>query len=202
MNFWQTFQHWKGPLLASLLIGMSGCGRAQKPSTEKPRPDVSFKPQEVTDALHAVIAADRAVYARDIVQRLADEKVVRCSAEWKAEKALPLPSQMLQMATHEIQRGGAEFHYALRSLSPINPRNAPATAIEKAGLQFVLEHQDANFYSEESLGGRRYFTAVYADRATVPVCAECHNQHPASARKDFKTGDVLGGLIVRVPLEF
>jgi len=31
---------------------------------------------------------------------------------------------------------------------------------------------------------------------------DCHNQHPASPRKDLKVGDVMGGVVVRVPLEF
>src|SRR5438045_3233427 len=49
--------------------------------------DVSFKPQEMADALHAVIAADREVYAVHILQRLAtDEKVLPASAAWKEDK--------------------------------------------------------------------------------------------------------------------
>jgi hypothetical protein len=183
------------------LLLCAGCGGAPR-EPAKPRPDVSFKPQEMTDALHAVIAADRLVYARDIMQRLEDARIARPSEQWEQEKALPLPAHMLRLATHEIQRQGAEFHYVVRSLSPINSKNGPQTLTEKAGLQFVLDHPQSNYYAEESLGGRRYFTAVYADRAAVKGCVECHNQHPASPRKDFKPGDIIGGLVVRVPLEF
>jgi hypothetical protein len=109
---------------------------------------------------------------------------------------------LLRQASEAIQSKGAEFHYVLRSLWPINPKNAPETEIEKKGLQAVLDHPEESFYSEESLGGRRYFTAVYADRAVVPSCASCHNQHPGSPKKNFKPGEVMGGLVVRVPLEF
>jgi hypothetical protein len=52
------------------------------------------------------------------------------------------------------------------------------------------------------LGGRSYFTAIYADRATLPSCVECHNRHPASPRRDFKADEVMGALIIRLPLEF
>ena len=31
---------------------------------------------------------------------------------------------------------------------------------------------------------------------------ECHNQHPRSPRRDFKLNDVMGAIVVRVPLEF
>jgi hypothetical protein len=66
----------------------------------------------------------------------------------------------------------------------------------------VLDHPDSNYYAEESLGGRRYFIAVYPDRAIVPACVECHNQHPNSPKRDFELGDTIGGMVVRVPLEF
>jgi hypothetical protein len=66
----------------------------------------------------------------------------------------------------------------------------------------VLDHPDSNYYAEESLGGRRYFTAVYPDRAIVLACVECDNHHPKSPKRDFGLGDVMGGIVVRVPLEF
>ena len=63
-------------------------------------------------------------------------------------------------------------------------------------------HPEENYYTEELLGGRSYFTAIYADRATLPSCVECHNQHARSPRHDFKLNDVMGAMVVRVPLEF
>ncbi len=181
----------------------AGCGQPTAPSkTERPKPAVTFKPQEMADALHAVIAADRDIYARHVVQRLADDKVLQASVNWKDAKTLPVHAQVLRLASDSVQQKGAEFHYVLRSLWPINPRNAPETETEKTGIKSVVDHPEKNFYAEESLGGRRYFTAVYPDRAVVPSCVECHNQHPASPKKDFKEGDVMGAVVVRVPLEF
>ena len=185
-----------------MVLSLVGCG-PQPAAAPKVAPEVTFKPQEMADALHAVIAADRDVYSRHVVQRLAtDEKLLKVSEHWQEDHALPLPAQVLRLGSETVQRGGAEFHYILRSLWPVNPRNAPETATEKKGLEAVLAHPETNFYSEESLGGRRYFTAVYPDRAIVPSCIECHNAHPAAAKKDFKGGDVIGGMVVRVPLEF
>lgn len=187
--------------LGCALLTVAGCHQSP-PEPKATVSGVTFKPQEMADALHAVIAADRDVYARHVVQRLQDEGFVLAAEQWKERKALPLPEHMLRLASDSIQREGAEFHYALRSLWASNPRNAPETDTEKAGLQFVLEHPGSNYYSEESLGGRRYFTAVYADVATVSSCVECHNQLQNSPRKNFKTGQVMGGMVVRVPLEF
>ncbi len=189
--------------IAVLLLGVSGCGEnPAKPAAKSP-PEVTFKPQEMADALHAVIAADREVYSRHILQRLgAEEKLLKVSEHWQEDKALPVPAQVLRLGSEAVQRQGAEFHYVLRSLWPIDPRNAPETPTEKKGLQTVLDHPDSNYYAEESLGGRRYFTAVYPDRATVSSCVECHNAHAAGGKTDFKLGDVMGGMVVRVPLEF
>jgi hypothetical protein len=188
--------------LAVILMSGSGCNEHQ-PRAPKATPEVTFKPQEMADALHAVIAADREVYSRHVLQRLGtEEKVLKISEHWREDKALPLPAQLLRLGSEAVQQKGAEFHYILRSLWPINPKNGAETATEKKGLQAVLDHPETNFYAEESLGGRKYFTAVYADLAVVSSCIDCHNAHPAATRKDFKVGDVMGGMIVRVPLEF
>lgn len=156
----------------------------------------------MADALHAVIAADREVYAREVVQRLAEDKSVKLVDPEKTNGYSPLPAHLLRPASESVQQKGAEFHYVVRSLWPINSKNAPETTTEKTGLQYVLDHPDSNYYAEESLGGRRYFTAVYPDRAIVPACVECHNQHLNSPKRDFKLGDSMGGMVVRVPLEF
>ena len=38
-----------------------------------------------------------------------------------------------------------------------------------------------------------------ADKATVEACAKCHNEHADSPRKDWKVGDTMGALVIRIP---
>jgi hypothetical protein len=172
-------------------------------SAEKAHKLTSISPRKMADCLHAVIAADREAYASLIVQRLhADERRVPATENWREAHGLPVHAQMLRMAAQNIQKRGAEFSYTLRSLWPINESHGPQTQVEQTGLQYVAMHPDENYYTEELLGGRSYFTAVYADRATLPSCIQCHNQHPHSPRRDFKLNDVMGAIVVRVPLEF
>ena len=189
-------------LAGCVVFAGASCNREPPKTPEASQPAVTFKPQEVADALHAVIAADREAYARHVVQRLAEARAANAWEAWKTNGFPPLPEQMLRLASESVQRKGAEFHYVLRSLWPIDPKDAPQTATEKTGLQYLLDHADSSYYSEESLGGRRYFTAVYPDRAIVPACVQCHNQHPNSPRRDFQPGEIMGGIVVRVPLEF
>ena len=185
-------------MLAGLLV-LAGAGCERQPVAQPPPPEpaVTFKPQEMADALHAVIAADHETYARLVLQNYP-----LSGTPGQDENLMALHARMLRQASESVQQQGAEFHYVLRSLWPINPKNAPETDTEKAGLQYVLDHPGTNYYGGESLGGRRYFTAVYAETATVSACADCHNRNPASPKKNFKAGDVMGGLVVRVPLEF
>ena len=170
------------------LLGMTGagCGNQTSSPNTPAEPAVTFKPQEMADALHAVIAADEEIFYKQTV----------------AETDRARHAKMLRQASESVQQQGAEFHYVLRSLWPINPKAAPETETEKTGLQFVRDHPGTNYYAAESLGGRRYFTAVYAEAATSAACANCHNRNSAGPKTNFQTGDILGGLVVRVPLEF
>jgi hypothetical protein len=94
---------------------------------------------------------------------------------------------------------GASFSYSLLSLWPVNKQNVPKTDVEKAGLQYVVDNKGKNYYAEETLGGKKYFTAVYADIAVAPACVTCHNDHKDTPKKDFKIGDVMGGVVIRIP---
>lgn len=167
----------------------------------------SITPKTMADALHLVMDSDRAVYTRKIVNRLAaKEKVIGASEHFEDDKALVLPAQMFRFGAEMVAERAAEnpdinFNYSLLSLWPINKQNAPQTEVEKVGLQHVVDNKGQNYYAEEELGGKKYFTAVYPDVAVAPVCASCHNDHKDTPRTDFKIGDVMGGVVIRIPLE-
>ncbi|MET0534051.1 MAG: DUF3365 domain-containing protein [Steroidobacter sp.] len=161
---------------------------------------VSYK--RMADALHAVMDADRTVYTRLVVNRLQnEEKVIQASEHWKDDKALPLPAQMFRFGAEAVTEKKVGFTYSLLSLWPLNKQNAPRTDVERAGLMAVADESATPYYAEERLGGKKYFTAVYPDRAISPACVSCHNEHRDSPRKDFKLGNVMGGVVLRIPME-
>lgn len=160
-----------------------------------------IEPKKMADALHTVLETDRTVYTRNVIQRLAKEaKVIKASEHWKDEPALPLPAQMFRMGAEMVAEKDVGFSYSLQSMWPINKQNAPRTEVEKAGLEFVAANKGQNFYAEETLGGQTYFTAVYADTAVAPACVSCHNEHNDTPRTDFALGDVMGGVVLRIPI--
>lgn len=182
---------------AAATLITTGCGDAEATV----EPGVSYG--KMTDALHMVLDNDRAVYTKNVVGRLVKkEKVIKASEQWMEDKALPLPAQMFRMGAELTASKDTWFSYSLQSLWPINKSNAEGqTEVEKAGLQFVADNKGtAPYYGEETLGGVDYFTAVYADVAVAPVCVSCHNEHKDSPKTDFELGDVMGAVVIRVPM--
>lgn len=166
----------------------------------------SITPKAMADALHLVMDSDRAIYTKKIVNRLVKkEKVIKASEHFEDDKALVLPAQMFRFGSELVAKRAEKlddvnFTYSLQSLWPINKQNAPVTDVEKKGLEFVAENKGKNYYATETLGGKKYFTGVYADTAVAPVCASCHNDHKDTPKRDFKIGDVMGGVVIRIPL--
>lgn len=157
--------------------------------------------KDIADALHAVMESDRTVYTRMVVNRLQnEEKVIKASEHFKDDKALPLPAQMFRFGSEMVAEKKANFSYSLISLWPVNKQNAPKTAVEKEGLEATAK-SGTSFYKEESLGGKKYFTAVYPDKAVAKACIACHNDHKDSPRRDFKMGEVMGAVVVRIPMK-
>jgi hypothetical protein len=178
------------PLIAFATMGFWGSGESK-----------GVAPQDVADMLHTVMSSDRTVYTKLVVNRLmVEEKVIKATEHFKDDKSLPLPAQMFRFGAEMAAEKSDKFSYSLQSLWPINKQNAPRTDVEKQGLAFVAENKGKNFYGEEELGGKKYFTAIYADTAVAEACVSCHNGHKDTPKSDFKLGDVLGAVVIRLPI--
>ena len=179
----------------------AGTAIAAEPGSET----VSVK--AMADALHIVMDSDRTVYTKKIVNRLVKkDKVIKATEHFEDDQALALPAQMFRFGAELVAERSADnpdvnFTYSLQSLWPVNKQNAPKTEAEKAGLKYVADNIGKNYYTTETLGGQKYFTAVYPDIGVAPVCVACHNAHPDTPKDDFKLGDVMGGVVIRIPVD-
>ncbi|WP_415882482.1 DUF3365 domain-containing protein [Neptuniibacter sp. QD34_54] len=181
--------------IAATALAITGCQEEEKA--------VGIDPSKHTDALFAVMNADRTNYTKYIVGRLGPKgaDAVMPVEHWKdVDNGVPLPAQMFRLGYESVSEVTDDFTYSLQSIWPINSQNAPRTDMEKEGLEYVAKNLGKNFYGTETLGGKDYFTAVYADVASVKACVSCHNGHKDSPKTDFKLGDVMGGVVIRVPL--
>lgn len=189
---------WKGTLAVTAAIGLIGLASGlligQSTRTEEGLPL-----RMVADYLHAVIEADRTFYTQHVVERMEAMLIVTASEEWRKKQGLPLPAQFLKEASTSLHTRGEPFRYRLVSLWPINPHNAPSSDQGRQTLDQVVQHDEV-VEDYVTVDGRRYFRAIYPDRAVSPACVSCHNAHPKSPKRDFKLNDVMGGLEILIPV--
>jgi hypothetical protein len=159
-------------------------------------------PETVADYIHAVIEADRTFYTIHVVERQQKQGGVVAAENWRGKKnVLPLPAQFLTESSELAAKTGTRVRYRLISLWPINPHNAPYNESEKKGLETVREHPERSATEIVKEGNQTYFQAIYADRAVSQACLGCHNAHPRSPKKDFKINDVMGGVVIEIPID-
>jgi hypothetical protein len=156
--------------------------------------------EKVADYVHAVLQADRTFYTTHVVERMQAKGVVAASENWQSTNLLPLPAQFLQESNRLVGSLKTGIGYRLISLWPINKRNGPKTPFEHTGLQETLQQPNRPYTEVVMNGPDAYLQAVYADRAVSQACIGCHNAHPDSPKRNFKQNDVMGGMIVTIPL--
>lgn len=173
--------------------GVVACG--------KPQPaQVGIPPETVADYVHAVIEADRTFYTVQVVERLQKRGKMVASEDWRVKHTLPLPAQFLMESGDLAMKTGAKVQYRLIGAWPINPQNGPATEFEKEGLENVRTHPERPYTETVTSGSEQVFRALYADRAVSQACIGCHNAHTRSPKRDFRLDDVMGGIVITIPL--
>ncbi|MEM1212168.1 MAG: DUF3365 domain-containing protein [Planctomycetota bacterium] len=195
-------------------LGLGGCGGGESPSADAAGATGSgLEPQAVADMLHAVMAADRKVYVANVVNRLTkvqdvqirdpetgEMKKLKGSEEWdQTFGTLPLPAQQFRYGSEEAFKKNNNFEYGLISSWSINKKHMPKSDFEKEKIK-AMEETGKPQYGTEEVGGETFFVAMYPDRATAKACWDCHNKHKDSPKTDFKQDDVMGGIVIRIPV--
>ena len=174
-------------------------------------------PEVVVDYVHTVLLADRTAYTKHVVNRLktlegkekADGVVPAEATEgWDQTGGVPLPAQMFRLgsevAAETADEKGIGFTYNLISTWNINDNHAPKSEFEKKAMEEV--NKTGEPYKEyQEIGGQKYFSALYPDKAVAEACVTCHNTHPVHLErfpdKKFEMGEVMGGVIINRPIE-
>ena len=167
---------------------------------EKDPAPAGIPPQNVADFVHDVIEADRTFYTTYVVERMQMRGIVVASENWAERGTLPLPAQFIKESARLVREKRSGIQYRLISLWPINKRNEPASEFERIGLEEVRKNPQQPYSGMVTNGTGRSFQAIYADRAVAHSCIGCHNAHPESPKRDFKRDDVMGGIVISVPL--
>ena len=178
------------------LLGQWVFSAASK-ETEPPR---GISPDIVAEYIHSVVQADRTFYTREIVERMQRRGLVHASEHWKETGDLPLPAQFVLETGRLIAQEPIGVRFQLISSWPINGKNSPTTEFERTALTKILGTSERPYTAVTTVDGVRVFQALYADKAVSQVCADCHNGHVKSPKRDFKAGDVMGGVLLTIPL--
>ena len=158
-------------------------------------------PDKAASYIHALIEANRKNYTENVVDKLRTAGLAVAIEHWRDEKGVPLPAQFLLESGRLVAQKDLKFTFRLASMTPIYVWNGATTDFERKGLDAVAKDPSKPFGGFVRLDGGRYYQAVYPDIAVAQSCATCHNEHPNSPRRDYKIGDVMGGIIITIPID-
>jgi hypothetical protein len=194
----RTHIAWGTVVILTAVLGSWGVSSGQK---ECP-PQTGVPAEKVADYLHAALQSDRTFYTVHVVERLQAKGVVAASENWQSANLLPLPAQFLQESnklTGSTTKTG--IGYRLISLWPINKKNGARNESETRGLQETLKDPERPSTEVVMNGPDAYMQAIYADKAVSQACIGCHNAHPDSPKRDFKQNDVMGAMVISIPIK-
>ena len=202
--------------LLALALAVYFVAIACSDSGSAPTGSVGIPPEEAVDYIHAALSASRATYVVHVVNRVqtlggkANETgvlPVAVTEGWQETDGIPLPAQMFRLgyeaASELAEERGLDFSYSFISPWYINDNHAPKDAFEKLATDAIVATARP-YKGEREIDGRRFFTALYPDIVFAEACITCHNNHPVHLErypdKKFALGDVMGGIIINLPL--
>ena len=138
----------------------------------------------------ATATAFRTVYTQGVVEHTKGSGVAAKEGWIADEHAVMLPAQFVKAVGFEIK----DFELGLIGLTPIYESNRPRTPAETEALQTFATHPETKVLTFAD--GPEY-KGLAADFAIAQACADCHNAHPKSPKRNFRQGDLMGAIIVR-----
>ena len=163
-------------------------------------PPKGISPETVANYLHSMVEAERTFYTTEVVERMQSRGIVSAAENWLETGDLPLPAQFLLETGRLVAKHPNGIRFRLISSWAINKKNSPTTEFERTALTKILVNTDRPYSGVTTEGKARVFQALYPDKALSQRCADCHNVHPKSPKRDFKSGDVMGGILITIPL--
>lgn len=152
-------------------------------------------------SLASQIMIDRQYYASTIVPRLTSLGGTLGSDYASIDGRFPLPATFVRETAEQAVHLHDGYVVKLISPWPINKAQGVRDDFQREGFDFLKEHTESHFIRMDTVGGRQTMRMLVADRASSPSCVSCHNQHPDSPRRDFRLGDVMGGLEILLPTD-
>jgi methyl-accepting chemotaxis protein len=147
------------------------------------------------------IKEDRAKYTTGIIGKLKRELPgFKPARDWSSLKGgVPLPATFVQEVSETINKTGV-YRYDLLSRWNINSDKGLSDKFENDAFDFLIQQKNQPYFRFMEYDSKFVLRYATADIAGSKACVSCHNAHPSSAKKDFKLGDVMGTLVVTIPI--
>lgn len=105
-------------------------------------------------------------------------------------KGVPIPATFMLDMSGRLQDKGVSLSFY--SPYPFPERaNRQTDAFQKAAWDQFQKNPDTPYIARATLNGQNVVRVAVGDRLGE-ACVACHNSHPQSPKKDWKTGDVRG----------
>ncbi len=143
---------------------------------------------EIT-SLDSYITIMRGTYTKSIIKTAKGIKLpISMDPEGEGHPAVPFPATFARKVNEKFKSAGT-LDVDIIAEKPVNPSKGLKTDMDREANEF-LKNNSGNVFTKTYEEDGKLFVNVYtADKATVPVCAGCHNQRMG---ENFQVGDMLG----------
>ena len=183
------------PIVAYTII-LTSCGGVPEDKTDKGVEEKVFAVEDVLEMVAKENDVTRTLYTKAIVGK-GKAQGMKFDEDWRKDdvEAGPLPALFLRGIATSIRKGPVPLGLYLGSDFPVNKANK-FEGKQAALFAKIKENQEPQFFYDEE---QKLHTAMFADLASAGACVSCHNEHPQTAKSDWKLGDVMGATTWQYP---
>ncbi|MCP4253580.1 MAG: DUF3365 domain-containing protein [Candidatus Scalindua sp.] len=163
---------------------------------------VRYSTMKAAEIATIQIVEDRKQFTKNVIVKLKKDGIidVHPNREYAdIDGGIPLPATFVQEVSNKINEKGV-YSYDLLSKWNINKEKGLGSDYEKEAFDYLFNKEGtvfSRFMVHNGVYTLRYATA---DVAAAAGCVNCHNNHTESPKHDFKLGDVMGVLVVNIPI--
>ncbi|MGB0911386.1 MAG: c-type heme family protein [Nitrospirales bacterium] len=144
----------------------------------------------MTKYILATVKAARTIYVKSVLRKV-KKAGLKATEDWtKQDHSVMLPAQFVKALGYEIQG----YELSLVGSEPLYKNNLPKTPKEREMLAKLATSKEKMITFQD---GTQY-KGMSADFAISQGCADCHNRHANTKKRDWKKGDFMGAIIIRM----
>ena len=109
--------------------------------------------------------------------------------------AIPLPASMIHDLSRIMGQDSTGVFLKLYSAFPFpNRADRKLDSFMQSAVEALTRNPKQIFTRVATIDGKPFVRVAIADPMVKQACVDCHNSHPQSPKRDWKIGDVRGGI--------